>query len=219
MTAYHTGWRTVFLLTASLLLATIITPAVLAQETAAEKPDNPCYTCHSKPEITPWIAATWAGSPHAVKGVACSDCHGNHDAGFDSDAFTALPGPQICHSCHPIQVKEMLASKHAGLTKCTSCHPRHGFSLRVARDPNICVTCHAGTPHVDGYAKSKMGAIYMAEGPGSSATCQSCHMPDGTHNVGLTLSIRERMLKVCNRCHSASFAGRVLSSGSFKLHW
>lgn len=178
-----------------------------------------CYNCHSRKEITPWIAKTWLESKHAKMGVKCPDCHGNHDAGFDSPEFTPRPGPDKCAKCHPIHVKEMLASKHAGVVKCTSCHPRHTFSLQVARDPMICATCHLSSSHVQDYRRSKMGVIYQVMGPGNSATCQTCHMPDGTHNVSASLASKEEMLKICNQCHSASFAGRILTEGSLKSHW
>jgi hypothetical protein len=176
-----------------------------------------CYQCHVK--ITPWITKTWLASKHAEKGIKCQDCHGNHDGGFDSPDFTPRPGPDKCSKCHPIRIKESLAGKHAGVTKCTSCHPRHTFSLRVARNPKICGTCHLGSAHVQSYWTSKMGVVYETEGAGFSATCQTCHMSDREHNVDSTLNNKDLMLKVCNTCHSASFAGKAMSSGSFKSHW
>lgn len=178
-----------------------------------------CYQCHNKKEITPWITMTWAESLHAKKGVKCPDCHGNHDSGFDSVEFTARPKSDKCMPCHPLKVKEVMASKHSGAVKCTSCHPRHTFSLEVARNPMICATCHLDSTHVQGYSKSKMGVVYETLDSNYSATCQTCHMPDGSHDVDMTLDNRELMLKVCNKCHSASFAGEVLSSGRFKTHW
>jgi len=178
-----------------------------------------CYTCHNKKEITPWITMTWRESLHAAMGVKCYDCHGDHDDGFDSPKFTALPGPDKCMPCHPLRVKEMMASKHAGTTKCTSCHTRHTFSLKVARNPAICMTCHLTSAHVQGYKNSKMGVVFDTLGAGYSATCQTCHMPDKEHNVNITLDNRELMLKICNQCHSASFAGQALTGGGFKMHW
>ncbi|MHB8174572.1 MAG: cytochrome c3 family protein [Nitrospirota bacterium] len=177
-----------------------------------------CYQCHSKKEITPWIAETWLESAHARAGVKCPSCHGNHDAGFDSPQFIAHPGEDKCMTCHPIRVKESLAGKHAGKVKCTACHPWHTFSLAVARDPEICRTCH-DSEHAKSYFLSKMYVVYKVMGPKYSATCQRCHMPDGDHNVSDTVSSKELMLKVCNRCHSASFAGSVLAKGRLKTHW
>jgi hypothetical protein len=195
------------------------TAPAAAPATGAVDTDFACYNCHSKKEITPWITTTWAESVHAAKGIKCPACHGNHDAGFDSPEFTALPGPDKCMGCHPLRVKEMMASKHNKTAKCTSCHPRHSFSLKVARNPAICMTCHLNSAHAQGYKNSKMGVVYETLGAGNGATCQTCHMPDKVHNVNLTLENKELMLKVCNQCHSASFAGEVLTSGSFKTHW
>jgi len=202
-----------------ILTLTAAVPAWCAPAGDAVDTNFPCYGCHSKKEITPWITKTWLESLHAKRGVRCSDCHGNHDAGFDSADFFPRPGPDRCVRCHPTRVKEMLSSKHGGVTKCTSCHPRHTFSLKVARNPEICMTCHLSSAHVQGYVKSKMGVVYKTEGAGYSATCETCHMPDKNHNVNETLDNRDLMLKVCNQCHSASFAGKVLKSGSFKSHW
>jgi len=206
------------LLAAFFLLAPV-RPASAAGGGGSVDTNFDCYGCHSKKEITPWIARTWLESLHAKKGVKCPDCHGSHDEGFKSPKFTKLPGPDKCMPCHPTKVKETMASKHGGVTKCTSCHIRHSFSLKVAMDPKICMTCHQGSPHVQEYGRSKMGVVYDAEGPGNSATCQTCHMPDFIHNVGLTIEKKELMLKVCNQCHSASFVGTALTSGTFKDHW
>ncbi len=221
MTALHTIGRGLLLVAVSFMFMAVSCPdnPAWADEGQAVKTDFSCYQCHSKKEITPWITKTWSESAHARKGVLCSDCHGNHDQGFDSAEFTALPGPEVCRECHPLKVKETLAGAHAAVVKCTSCHPRHTFSLNVAKNPMICSTCHSGDLHVDGYKTSKMGVIYMTEGPGSAATCQTCHMPEGQHDVSRTLKNRDEMLKICNECHSASFAGEVLKSGSFKTHW
>ncbi|MBI5190087.1 MAG: cytochrome c3 family protein [Nitrospirae bacterium] len=213
--------------TATIAAAIIFTFGLAGAATAEEIPASPigvdtefsCYQCHGKKEITPWIAMTWSESKHARGGVKCDSCHGNHDKGFDSGEFTPLPGPEKCAPCHPINVKQTLAGKHAGLVKCSSCHPRHTFSLEVAQDPLICMTCHLESKHVQGYRNSKMGAVYRVLGPGMSATCVTCHMPDGEHNVSLTLKNPELMLKVCNQCHSGAFAGEVLKTGKFNLHW
>jgi len=220
--AGRTGRWTSFMLAVSFIILSVpMTSAWCADFMVPPGVDTnfSCYGCHSKKEITPWITMTWAVSMHAAKGVKCNDCHGNHDAGFDSPDFTAHPGPEKCAGCHPVRVKETMASKHGGAIKCTSCHPRHTFSLRVARDPAICETCHLNSAHVQGYGKSKMGVVYQVMGMGYSATCETCHMPDKNHNVNTTLDNKELMLKACNQCHSASFAGEVLKGGTFKAHW
>jgi len=208
------------LIALAVLFVLLVGTTALADEKgdAGDTEEFTCYQCHSKDGVTPWIATTWAESAHARTGVVCSKCHGNHDSGFDSEKFIPKPGPDVCEECHPLRVRQAKAGPHAAV-KCTSCHPRHSFSLNVARNPDICVTCHTGDEHVDGYERSKMGVIYKTEGPDAAATCQTCHMPEGTHDVSKTLDDPPLMLKVCNKCHSASFAGKVLSGGEFIKHW
>ena len=74
---------------------------------------------------------------------------------------------------------------------CTSCHPRHDFSIAAARKPAACAECHIG-PDVPAYKvfeASKHGAIYTSQestwtfdavpwtvGKDFSApTCAACH--------------------------------------------
>lgn len=47
---------------------------------------------------------------------------------------------------------------------CTTCHPRHGFSIEVARKPYTCSQCHSGpdVPSYKVYGLSKHGNIYSA---------------------------------------------------------
>ena len=74
---------------------------------------------------------------------------------------------------------------------CTSCHPRHSFSLAMARKPATCSECHKGpdVPASKVYDVSKHGNIYKSLGakwnfdavpwkPGtdfSAPTCAACH--------------------------------------------
>lgn len=48
------------------------------------------------------------------------------------------------------------------LGACTSCHPRHSFSIEVARRPEVCSECHKGpdVPAYSVYSVSKHGNIY-----------------------------------------------------------
>lgn len=77
------------------------------------------------------------------------------------------------------------------LGSCSSCHPRHRFSLKVARSPATCSQCHKGpdVPAYKIYSVSKHGNIYQAQGGGwnfeavpwtvgrdfSAPTCAACH--------------------------------------------
>ena len=100
---------------------------------------------------------------------------------------------------------------------CTSCHPRHGFSIKVARKPYTCGQCHLDpdVPAYNVYKESKHGTIYETFEDKwnfeavpwrlgkdfTSPTCAACHnslltAPDGTviaqrtHDFGSRLWVR-----------------------------
>ena len=154
----------------------------------------------------------------------------------------------MCDSCHNIgQI-----SPDGARGKCDSCHTRHSFSMEEARKPESCGTCHMGPDHpqIEAYLSSKHGVMYALEGESwnwsdtstfTAPVCTTCHMPQGTHNVGYGITIggtsagaviegspmpfpmgnitlsqfvqkRAEMLTVCTQCHSQSFAEARLST-------
>jgi hydroxylamine dehydrogenase len=100
---------------------------------------------------------------------------------------------------------------------CTSCHPRHAFSVEVARKPHTCSQCHLN-PDVPGWEvwrESKHGNITLSDGaewdwdakpwvPGRdfrAPSCAVCHnallanpdgevIAEGTHDFGARLWVR-----------------------------
>lgn len=100
---------------------------------------------------------------------------------------------------------------------CTACHPRHGFSIEVARKPFTCSQCHLepDVPAWNVYRESKHGNLAMSMGDDwdwdhvpwrvgmdfRAPTCATCHnslvvSPDGdviaerTHDFGARLWVR-----------------------------
>lgn len=103
------------------------------------------------------------------------------------------------------------------LGACTACHPRHSFSIEIARKPYTCAQCHLepDVPAWNVYKESKHGNIYFSKyhewdfqpvpwviGRDFKApTCATCHnslilSPDGdviaerTHDFGSRLWVR-----------------------------
>jgi len=103
------------------------------------------------------------------------------------------------------------------LGSCAACHPRHGFSIEVAREPYTCMQCHLepDVPAWNVYQESKHGNIFLSQGDGwnwdrvpwrvgldfRAPTCATCHnslltTPDGgviaerTHDFGARLWVR-----------------------------
>ncbi|MCK4776712.1 MAG: cytochrome C, partial [Candidatus Krumholzibacteria bacterium] len=151
-----------------------------------------------------------------VTAQTCADCHdtqfaqfskGKHALGWAS--YRAMPtthalplslteGMKGCGGCHKIGLKtdEEIASLKAqgsvfGHASCDACHTRHTFSVKEAREPQACQTCHMGFDHPqwEMWSSSKHGVRYLLKQNGTlpettlAPSCQTCHMPKGNHEV------------------------------------
>ena len=109
-----------------------------------------------------------------------------------------IDGMKGCGGCHKIGLKtaeeiaELKASGSGfGFASCDACHTRHTFSVAEAREPQACATCHMGFDHPqwEMYSTSKHGTRHQLKQIGAlpesaaAPTCQTCHMPDGDHEV------------------------------------
>jgi hydroxylamine dehydrogenase len=109
-----------------------------------------------------------------------------------------MEGMKGCGGCHKLGVKtaaEIRELKHDGagfgVASCDACHTRHSFSVREARQPQSCQTCHMGFDHPqwEMYSTSKHGVRFLLKQLGilpetaAAPTCQTCHMQEGDHAV------------------------------------
>ncbi len=97
---------------------------------------------------------------------------------------------------------------------CTSCHPRHAFSIKTARTPQACAECHTGpdVPAAKVYKVSKHGNIYQSNSDDwnfknvpwtvgedfTAPTCATCHVseiasPDGEIIARRTHRMNDRL--------------------------
>jgi len=147
----------------------------------------------------------------------CAACHDTQVAQFKKGkhalawaAMQAMPtihaqpiamtyGLKGCGGCHKIGLKSEADMKqisadgsHAfGNASCDACHTRHTFSVKEARQPQACQTCHMGFDHPqwEMYSASKHGVRALLKQNGTlpegtpAPTCQDCHMADGNHEV------------------------------------
>jgi hypothetical protein len=103
-----------------------------------------------------------------------------------------------CGGCHKLGLKseeEITALKAEGSVfghaSCDACHTRHTFSVKEAREPQACQTCHMGFDHPqwEMWSSSKHGVRYLLKQNGTlpertpAPTCQTCHMVEGNHEV------------------------------------
>ncbi|MCP4400398.1 MAG: cytochrome C [bacterium] len=258
----------------------------------------PCSTCHGDQHQT----ADDIANVEMPTAETCGKCHqtrleefkgGKHALAWT--AMKAMPtahwqpmelmgGMKGCGGCHKIGLKteediQALKAEGSGfgLASCDACHTRHTFSVKEAKEPQACQSCHMGFDHPqwEMYSSSKHGVRHLLKQSGilpetaSAPTCQTCHMQDGKHGVRtgwgflavrlplpedeqwakdqatilqalgvldpegnptgrleavqaadlarLTQedwqSERDKMLGICNKCHSANFARAELEKG------
>ena len=201
--------------------------------------NSQCVDCHR--DVTPRLVTDWELSRHREENVDCTECHGEEHTAAEDVAEVGVATPDVCATCHPVQVEQFTAGKHAlawasmnamptthwlpmeltegmkgcggchrlglkseeeiealkaqgdafGLSSCDVCHTRHLFSVKEAREPQACRTCHMGIDHPqwEMYSSSKHGVRHLLKQTGTlpenaaAPTCQNCHMPKGNHEV------------------------------------
>jgi len=191
-----------------------VTPKVVSDWQLSKHSSNEvdCSVCHGEGHTSAAdVARVEIPTPET-----CSLCHdtqvnqfksGKHAAAWA--AMNAMPtihwqpmalteGMKGCGGCHKIGLKtetqiQQLKKDGAGfgLASCDACHTRHMFSVKEAKQPQACRTCHMGFDHPqwEMYSASKHGVRYLLKQNGvlpedaAAPTCQTCHMQDGNHEV------------------------------------
>jgi hydroxylamine dehydrogenase len=147
-----------------------------------------CAACHAD------RVAQYKKGKHAIAWVSMNTMPTTH---FQPMALTE--GMKGCGGCHKIGIKtraeidelKVKGGSYFGIASCDSCHTRHTFSVVEARQPQACQTCHMGFDHPQWqmYSSSKHGVRYLLKQnkilseTAAAPTCQTCHMPEGNHEV------------------------------------
>ena len=193
-----------------------------------------CGRCHAE-ALNQHLAGRHAIALHAAWGCTrnhpeilprrCEFCHEGDTAVAKVKVQCARflkQSPEMgelgCNRCHQVE------------NSCASCHTNHGTELRIVRDPAVCAKCHMGPDHPqwEMWRTSMHGTLYYSAGPEVGPSCQTCHMPAGTHDVsgGLTATPgnailaerefaaqRDKMVRLCLACHAERFARQELERG------
>ena len=253
------------IITFNIIILSLIGCSLIAPKAKVPEMDPGfCMNCHQ--EVTPGLFQSWVESKHAKNGVHCMTCHIDHQAATEQKSMVFH---DKCGECHKKQLEDFQESRHSigfermriqgeylGIPeeiraafcerchsiekKCNSCHTSHRFSLKEARDPAACGTCHLGPdhPHKEMYETSLHGTIYkLTQNSDRAPRCVTCHMPEGSHNSSFGIARgpagtrspvvdlkevpiskeeqerrREEMLGVCTGCHSRRFAQEQLEN-------
>jgi hypothetical protein len=191
-----------------------ITPRVVTDWQASKHSKNAveCDACHGNRHTSD----SDAGNAAIPTPETCARCHGDRVKQYKEGkhalawgVMEAMPtihwqplmlteGMKGCGACHKIGMKtagEIKKLKNDGQVfgnaACDSCHTRHVFSVREARQPQACQTCHTGFDHPqwEMYSGSKHGVRFLLKQNGTlpediaAPTCQTCHMQEGNHSV------------------------------------
>jgi hydroxylamine dehydrogenase len=191
-----------------------ITPNIVSDWQLSTHSQNEveCISCHGDGHTT----AEDVAKVEIPTAETCKTCHeekveqfksGKHAAAWA--AMKALPtahwqpmalmeGMKGCGGCHKIGIKSEedindIKRKGVGfgVASCDACHTRHAFSVKEARQPQACQTCHMGFDHPqwEMYSASKHGVRYLMKQNNlldakiAGPSCQTCHMQEGNHAV------------------------------------
>ena len=146
-----------------------------------------CEQCHEKQ------VSQYKKGKHAIAWAAMKAMPTTH-----MQPMALIDGLKGCGGCHKVGTKteeEIKQLKEEGSvfghSSCNVCHTRHTFSKVEAQQPQACQTCHQGFDHPqwEMYSGSKHGVrnslkqLGIIKSTAAAPTCQTCHMPEGNHEV------------------------------------
>ena len=147
-----------------------------------------CLECHSDGR-----RIHWAGSTHANRDVACTNCHQIHTA--HDRVRDRQNQTELCFTCHKEQRAQMHRPSHhpvpEGKMACSDCHNVHGDNPKQLVRNSVNETCY--TCHME-----KRGPFLHNHQP-VTEDCSICHQPHGTTVANL---LKHRPPYLCQECHS-----------------
>ena len=164
--------------------------AISMKNKKAAEINKTCQGCHEKSHN-----ATWSGSPHERRGLACTNCHSVHDFKSAKAQLKAAQEPDTCFACHSaIRAQSLRTSHHPvreGLMTCTSCHNPHDGTrpkmIKADWNNELCLQCHT----------EKRGPFLWEHAP-VRENCLTCHNPHGSNHDKMLVSQQPWL---CQRCH------------------
>jgi predicted CXXCH cytochrome family protein len=134
------------------------------------KSPEACFACHldkrgefSLPNAHPVLAGQ----------VSCVDCHDVHEGSAIKGSGASMESVnESCAKCHTAQKGPFVFEHVAAKDGCVSCHNPHGSvnaKMLVARDNNLCLSCHLTAPPADAAAAGQISTSSHEAVHGSNA--------------------------------------------------
>ncbi|MBD3401505.1 hypothetical protein GF420_01315 [candidate division GN15 bacterium] len=151
-----------------------------------------CASCHQPHKMT----GTVGFDPHIGQDLACTDCHGVHEANV---SLLLDEEGEFCGQCHVASVNRFRQRSNHPLTdgniSCISCHDFTGdLEPMVGHGGSVnCAECHqeVAGPFLH---EHEAGSSFSTEGDG----CIACHRPHGSPNERLLVQPGDNL---CQSCH------------------
>ncbi|MBN4079924.1 cytochrome c3 family protein [bacterium AH-315-C08] len=178
-------------------------------------PSKNCVDCHTVKN--PSLVEQWRDSKHAIRGVACMDCHEAQKTDVDAwehegYSIAVIVSPKDCSKCHARENQEFQESHHADAAKIIGSLDNvlaevvEGNMGRLGLDGNSpvavngCWQCHGsvvkigkdGRPTPATWPNTGIGRINP---DGSKGSCTACH---SRHTFSPVVA---RQPDSCGKCH------------------
>jgi len=125
-------------------------------------------------------------------GIRCSNCHGSEHTSAEDTAKAQIPTAKTCATCHPTQVTQFEAGKHALAWVAMNAMPTtHMQPMELIQGKKGCGGCHK----IGLKSEEEIQAMQAAGETYGTASCDSCH----TRHA---FSVAEaRQPEACATCH------------------
>ncbi|NWF75805.1 MAG: cytochrome C [Nitrospirae bacterium] len=148
-----------------------------------------CIECHKK--LQPNIVSDWENSKHSKNNVSCDTCHGDKHKSAQDVANVKSQTPDVCASCHELQVHQFKKGKHAYAWAAQWAMPTaHWQPMTLMEGKKGCGGCH----RIGLKSEEEIKGLKEIGGFGI-ASCDVCHTRH-------TFSVKEAMQpQACQTCH------------------
>ncbi len=153
-----------------------------------------CQNCHA-----PGVASA-AANAGGDSGITCESCHGpgsNHVQAADKKGSYAIPGPETCYKCHPVD-------------NSANANGSNGLPSKDAATGTWSATNHYG---VRGFYATKH---YTSAKLNSCLTCHDVHEePKAGYLLAVSDKHNDTAANLCNQCH----AGHITDASITSAFW